>query len=105
MTKLEELRNAKSLSEFSSLLGYKPKAVSYILYKIPNDKKYNVFTIAKKTTGERIIQAPVVQLKNLQKRLARILNTCFEEICIKSKHNRALSHGFRKNKSIIFKRN
>ena len=101
MTELEKLRNAKSLSDFASLLGYKPKAFSYILYKIDNEKKYIAFTIPKKTGGERRIKAPIDQLKTLQKRLAELLNGCFEEIFIKDKHNRSISYGFRKDHSII----
>lgn len=101
MSKLERLREAKSLSDLANLLGYKPKAVSYILYKIPSEKKYSAFTIPKKTGGDRRIKAPIDPLKDLQGRLADLLNTCFDEICIKSKHKRSLSYGFRKGESIV----
>jgi len=101
MTALEKLKKTTSLSDLAILLGYKPKALSYVLYKIPSDNKYIEFTIPKKNGGERRIKAPVDQLKTLQKRLAELLNKCFEEICIKSKHKRSLSHGFRKKHSII----
>jgi retron-type reverse transcriptase len=82
------------------LLGYKPKALSYILYKIPNDQKYIEFTIPKKNGGERKIKAPVDQIKHLQSRLADLLNKCFDESAMGSKHTRSLSHGFRKDHSI-----
>ncbi len=98
MSKLEKLRDTKSLSDLANLLGYKPKAVSYILYKIPSEKKYSAFTIPKKTGGERRIKAPIDPLKDLQRRLADLLNECFEEICATSKNQKCLSYGFRKGK-------
>jgi len=48
MTALKKLKKATSLSDLAILLGYKPKALSYILYKIPSDNKYIEFTIPKK---------------------------------------------------------
>lgn len=101
MSTLEKLQKTKSLSELAGLLGYKPKALSYILYKLPSENKYIEFTIPKKNGGKRRIKAPTDQLKHLQRRLAGILNKCFEETCIRSKHKRSLSHGFRKDHSII----
>jgi len=98
MSKLEKLRDAKSLSDLANLLGYKPKAVSYILYKINSEKKYSAFTIPKKTGGERRIKAPIDPLKDLQRRLADLLNECFEEICAINKNQKCLSYGFRKGK-------
>lgn len=101
MLALEKLKKTTSLIELAILVDYKPKALSYILYKISSENKYNEFTIPKKNGGERRIKAPVDRLKRLQKRLAELLNQCFEEIFIKNKHKRSLSHGFRKKHSII----
>lgn len=99
MSHLENLKKTTSLTELAELLGYKPKALSYILYKIP--QKYKEFTIPKKNGGERRIKAPVDKVKHLQKRLAVLLSQCFDEISKKSNHKRSLSHGFRKDHSII----
>jgi hypothetical protein len=101
MQKLQDLQNTKSLSDLAHWLGYKPKALSYILYKIPETQKYETFTIKKKGGGERLIKAPVPELKNLQKRLAKELSHCFEEIIKSKNHSKSLSHGFRKEHSII----
>ncbi|MDD2390109.1 MAG: retron Ec67 family RNA-directed DNA polymerase/endonuclease [Desulfobacterales bacterium] len=101
MSALEKIKKTTSLSEIAILLGYKPKSLSYILYKIPNKDKYTEFTIPKNNGSERKIKAPVDQLKTLQKRLAKLLNKCFDEISTNSKHKKSLSHGFRKNHSII----
>ncbi len=48
MARLEKLKETKSLSDLAKLLGFKPNAVSYILYKIPEDNKYVEFEIPKK---------------------------------------------------------
>lgn len=100
MSRLEKLKKTKSLSDLADLLGYKPKAVSYILYKIPKDKKYIEFEIPKKNGKTRQIKAPTEKLKHIQKRLADLLNECFDQIS-KENNKKSLSHGFRKNHSIV----
>jgi RNA-directed DNA polymerase len=101
MSQLKKLKETTSLSEFAELLGYRPGGLSYILYIIPDGKKYIEFEISKKNGGLRKIKAPIKELKKLQRRLADLLNDCFEEICIDNKKNKSLSHGFRKKHSII----
>lgn len=101
MSRLKKLKKTTSLSELAQLLGYKPRAVSYILYKIPNDKKYAEFTIPKKNGETRTIKAPTDKLKKLQRRLTDLLNDSFEEICNEYGQRKSLSHGFRKEHSIV----
>jgi len=48
MSALGKLKKTTSLSGLAILLGYKPKALSYILYKIPSANKYIEFTIPKR---------------------------------------------------------
>ena len=48
MSKLKELQNTKNLNDLASLLNFKPKAISYILYILLDVKKYKVFEIRKK---------------------------------------------------------
>ncbi len=113
MSKLEKLRNASSLHDIAELLGYKSSALSYILYKIPENQKYTEFTIAKKNGGTRDIKAPIKKLKQLQRRLATLLYDCMEELLPEEEQlakdnnkqsglrsNRAISHGFKKGLSI-----
>ena len=98
---LDKLKETKDLSGLAKLLGYQPKAVSYILYKIREEAKYTTFTIPKKDGGVREINAPVSHLKELQRRLADLLQRCFEEKYGFKNYRRPLSHGFRKDLSII----
>ncbi len=99
MSSLEKLKQTSSLKDFAKLIGYKPKALSYILYQIPEENKYFEFSIPKKNGGERKIKSPGEKLKKLQKKVAKLLNDCLEEIL--SVHKQSLSHGFRRKHSII----
>ncbi len=100
MSQLENLRNAVDLSDLANILGYKPKAISYILYVIKEENKYTEFEVPKKNGKARKINAPTEQLKHLQRRLADLLNNCFTEITSEAQQ-KSLSHGFRENHSII----
>jgi len=101
MANLEKLKNTTDLNDFAMLLGYKPKFLSYILYKIPLESKYREFEIPKKNGGTRKIKAPTEKLKHLQRRLSDLLNSCLEELSDNHKKKDKLSHGFRKGHSII----
>ena len=101
MKGIDKLLEARNLSDLAKLLGYKPSAVSFILYQIPDADKYKTFKVPKKAGGEREIKAPVSRLKLLQRRLADLLQQCFEELYGVDTPGRALSHGFRRNHSII----
>ncbi len=114
MIRYKKLKRAKSLNDFAFLLGYKPKSLAYILYKIPKEDKYNDFTIPKKSGGVRNIRAPTDKLKKLQKRLADLLYECADDIKPepeKAKYiigknpkrdraRKSISHGFQKGLSI-----
>jgi retron-type reverse transcriptase len=97
---LKSLKAAADLDDLAALLGYKPKSLSYILYKLPDAAKYATFKIPKKAGGEREICAPIDQLKLLQRRLANILYACRDEIDKESGLG-SLSHGFRRGHSIV----
>lgn len=95
------LISAKTLPELASLLGYKASGLSYVLYKIDDTAKYTEFKISKKDGGERTIQAPIRELKVLQQHLSSLLQNCLEEIEDGKTHGRNLSHGFRRDHSIV----
>lgn len=99
MSFLTILKNAKSLHDVADLLGYKPKSLSYVIYKMP--VKYETFTVPKKTGGVRTISAPRPELKLLQRRLSDGLQSCWDEINTKKKVTKPISHGFRKGASIL----
>jgi RNA-directed DNA polymerase len=98
---LHTLRMAKTRYDAAALLGYKPSALSFIVYQIPKAAKYTIFDIKKKGGGIRRIDAPIPKLKGLQKRLAAILYECLRELEEARKRKNKLSHAFRKDRSII----
>ena len=99
MSFLTKLKSAKSLNDVAFLLGYKPKSLSYVIYKIP--VKYKTFTVPKKSGGVRTISAPCPELKLLQRRLSDGLQSCWDEINSQKKITKPISHGFRRDASIV----
>ena len=102
MSALARLKGCSTLSELALLLGIKPSALSYILYKIDDADKYYEFQIPKRSGGIRTIHAPIPALKAVQKRLAKHLSDCLEEISKARDVDKqcTLSHGFRRGFSI-----
>ncbi len=101
MSKLVQLKAASSLSDLARLLDYKPKALSYILYKIPPSTKYTTFQIPKRNGGQRTINAPVDRLKVLQRNLSVLLQDCVDEINVSRNRKDRTAHGFKRGHSII----
>lgn len=94
LLKLKECQNKK---DFAKLVGFQLKTMSYIVYKIEDDKKYFSFEIPKKNNSTREIHAPCEKLKNLQKRLKSLLDKCYFEIAT----NKKSVNGFLSGKSIL----
>jgi RNA-directed DNA polymerase len=99
---LKRLKQAKNLSDVAELIGYQPKNLAYILYKIPDRSKYTSFEIDKKGGGKREINAPIERLKLVQRRVHELLLRCLLEVekAEGVKPDCVLSHGFRPNYSI-----
>lgn len=99
MSYLTKLKAAKDRKDLAELLGYKPSALTSIVYKTPLAEKYTAFEIPKKSGGTRTIKAPNPKLKKLQTHLAHLLYACLAEI----EHQRdaaPVSYGFREGGSI-----
>jgi len=107
MLTLRRLQNADGLNDVAKLLGFKPGALSHILYVQQDSSKYHTFTIPKRSGGVRSISAPKKGLKLLQRRLADLLQTCIFEINqIREASDEPilryqLAHGFTKERSIL----
>ncbi len=110
MSELDKIKKIQNIRELSSYLGYSVSSLSYLLYSPAYGKKYSSLIINKKNGGIRNISVPEKRLLTLQKRLAKKLQKCYEEISYKftSKTNsilmenirKSVTHGFRKNLSI-----
>src|SRR4051794_20370561 len=101
MARLAALKACASLSDLARLLDFKPKTVSFILYKQTAAAKYTTFRIPKRNGGLRTIEAPVPGLKVLQRRLAELLQDCEDEITVDKKRKDRTAHGFKRRRSII----
>lgn len=101
MSRLASLKAATSLSDVAKLLDFKPKGVSFILYKQPAGTKYTIFQIPKRSGGQRTIKAPVDSLKLLQRRLSDLLQDCVDEITAARQLKDRTAHGFKRKRSII----
>jgi len=101
MSQLQALKSASSLHDVAALLGFKPKALSYILYRKAPGAKYKAFTIPKAGGGARSIQAPSDELKLLQRRLSDLLQDCVEELNLDNKWKDGIAHGFKRHRSIV----
>lgn len=65
----------------------------YILYKLPDEKKYSSFEIPKKTGGYRSILAPIKGIAILQQKLTPVLYELYRV--------KASVHGFVREKSVL----
>ena len=101
MSSLDKLKKAQSLTDLAKLLGFTPKGMSYVLYKMDPAKKYRSFEIPKKSGGVRNINAPEPQLALLQSRLAELLYTCVHEKKQENARFWFASHGFQQGRTII----
>lgn len=88
-------------NELADFLGIPRKKLTHILYIKKVDTCYTSFKLQKKGGGERNINAPIDDLKHIQKKLATVLweyeKSTFDDKC---KYPQ-ISHAFEKNKSII----
>lgn len=99
LSKLAELRSAKTLTAFAVLLDTNTRTLIHTLYRVPEAQKYQTFSIPKKTGGDRIINAPVGKLKVYQRALANVLYDCDAEL--REGRGRPLSHAYREGQSIV----
>lgn len=92
---LLDVQNLATLSDLAIFLGFPPKNMSYLLYKLrggPNGQ-YKIFTIKKRSGGTREIAAPETGLKGIQRQLANKL----QDIYIP----KSAAHGFTREKTIL----
>jgi hypothetical protein len=101
MAKLQSLKNATTLHDVAALLGFKPKALSYILYRKSPAAKYRSYPLQKASGGLRLIQAPSDDLKLLQRNLSDLLQDCAAELNATYGWKDQIAHGFKRSRSIV----
>ena len=101
MSILQKLKEAATLTDVAALLGIKPSALSFVLYKKGDAANYIKFDIKKRYGGTRPISAPTDALKLVQRRLANALQDCMDEIAAKNGMKYSIAHGFKRRRSIV----
>lgn len=98
---MDTFENITTLDALSRTLRIPKKKLTYILYVRRIENLYTSFTIPKKSGGERTINSPSTDLKEIQKKIDRLLRKqqiiFWEEKNIKPN----ISHAFSKKKSIM----
>ncbi|MGY0619878.1 retron Ec67 family RNA-directed DNA polymerase/endonuclease [Lysobacter sp. A378] len=100
-SKLAKLKRCDDLADLARLVDFQPKAVSYLIYKLPPSKRYTSFSIPKKSGGQREICAPEPRLLKLQRRIADYLQDCLENLDKQNGFTRPHAHGFIRGRSIM----
>lgn len=88
--KFYELETSQDVAD---LLDVEYKKLIYHLEKVPEEEKYRVFYIRKKSGGMRTITAPISAIKIIQQKLNQVLQLIYIP--------RKSTHGFTFNKSIV----
>jgi RNA-directed DNA polymerase len=94
---MREFDEIKTRNELADFLNVPRKQLSYVLYVKGINNLYTSFEIHKKNGGVRNINAPLEELKDIQRKLAEAL---YKQMKKRKKKNN-ISHAFEKNKSII----
>ncbi|MCY9140511.1 retron Ec67 family RNA-directed DNA polymerase/endonuclease [Peribacillus frigoritolerans] len=95
---MREFYDIKTRNELADFLNIPRKQLSYVLYIKGINNLYTSFEIHKKNGGVRKINAPIEELKDIQRKLAEAL---YKHKKKKQEKKNNLSHAFEKNKSII----
>jgi RNA-directed DNA polymerase len=64
--------------ELAALLGISTAKLTYYAYHLADFEKYKAFTIKKRSGGDRIIEAPIKGLKNIQKTISEYLEQSYK---------------------------
>ncbi|MED3352760.1 hypothetical protein P4388_29960 [Bacillus thuringiensis] len=68
-----EFQDIKTRNDLADFLGIPRKKLSYLLYKKEINTLYTSFEINKKNGGVRKINAPLAELKDIQRKLSEAL--------------------------------
>ena len=98
---MRTLKDIKSRNELADFLGVSRSLLTYVLYVKKTNNFYSHFEIMKKSGEPRQINAPMGELKDIQKKLADVLYKHQAEVRITNGIKAIASHGFEKKKGII----
>lgn len=97
---MENFCDIASRNELADFLRIPRRKLTYILYIKKVDSCYVSFEIPKKSGGTRQINAPVDDLKAIQRKLAKALYDYKINVCKIRGIYSNISHGFEKKKAL-----
>ena len=95
------LYKLQTRAELAAALDIPLRKLTYLLYVKGTENCYSSFSVPKRSGGERVICAPNEDLKDIQKKLALLLQHKRIEMHKDSKTPRVLSHGFERGRNIF----
>ena len=101
MSTLAAVKTAASPRDVAALLQTKPPGLTAILYTKNIADRYTTFTIPKRGRRHPSYQSSGRQAQARQHKLSLLLQDCFEEIHGYRQSSSTVSHGFRRNHSIV----
>lgn len=87
--------------ELAARLDIPLKKLTYILYIRGVENCYTTFSVPKRLGGERQISAPIDELKDIQRKMAKLLQQDKTERQSRNDRLPVISHGFEPGKSIL----
>lgn len=90
-----------SLNELSKIINTPKKKLTYVLYVKKVENLYTSFKLSKKNGGERVINAPAKDLKDIQRNIVKILLKQQKVFLYKNNIKTNIAHAFTEDKSII----
>lgn len=98
MKKFCEITSRNALADY---LGIKRRTLTHLLYVQHTENCYISFDIPKKSGGTRHINAPVGELKAIQRKLASALSIYQDTVFKEKRIKPCISHAFEQGKSIV----
>jgi len=83
----------ETVEDVAELLEVRKDRLIYHLYRRPDEEKYIVFKIPKKSGGKRTIKVPISSIKIIQRKLNKVFQAVYKQ--------RNPAHGFIKRRNII----
>lgn len=98
---MDTFEDINSLDELAKILKTPKKILTYILYKKKVENSYTTFSVHKKSGGQRNINVPSKELKDVQRNIVKVILTQQNIFQFKNNIKSNISHAFTKDKSII----
>lgn len=98
---MDTYKDITSLDDLSRILKTPKKKLTFVLYIKKVENLYTSFKIPKKSGGERVINAPSKDLKDIQKNIVKMLLKQQRVFLFENNIKSNIAHAFTEDKSII----